>query len=253
MSATVKRRPAETVSMHSRACLTRALGSSLLWRLWVRRLEELNYSPSGCWSLLCQCLHWRRPYWFSLLIVLLRNAVDEHGTPRCPGSLKTQVRGHLYDTPDFERVAELLHCTEVWILHGIYSFTAIAEREIPRNVQKNCVTSVWIITQSSNRLSGRRPAISPTKTSSLSLPTVSVQGEDLRSPRRKHHLCRCRPFPLRGSVIPGGFPLTSASFFVRLCRVDRLTTLFRGTGEHMTNELMSLVPSTKAQVVVPPE
>ena len=31
-------------------------------------------------------------------------------------------------------------------------------------------------------------------------------------------------------------------FFVRLCRVDRLTTMFQGTGGHMTNELMSLAP-----------
>ena len=53
--ATVKRRPAETVSIHSRACLIRALSSSLLWRLLVRRPQELSYSPSGCWNLLCQC------------------------------------------------------------------------------------------------------------------------------------------------------------------------------------------------------
>jgi len=38
------------------------------------------------------------------------------------------------------------------------------------------------------------------------------------------------------------------------CLVVRLTTMFEGTGEHMTNELMSLAPSTmKAQVVAPPE
>ena len=40
--------------------------------------------------------------------------------------------------------------------------------------KRNCVASVWIITLISIRLSGRRPAISQTKTSSLSLPTVSV-------------------------------------------------------------------------------
>jgi len=46
------------------------------------------------------------------------------------------VRGHLHDTPDFERVAEHFRCVEVLVLHGICSFTAIAEMEIPRNVQK---------------------------------------------------------------------------------------------------------------------
>ena len=41
---------------------------------------------------------------------------------------------------------------------------------------------------------------------------------------------------------------------VRLCRVVRLTTMFQGTGGHMTNELMFLAPSTmKVQVVAPPE
>ena len=131
--ATVKRRPAETVSTHSRACLTRALGSPL---------------P----------VHWRKLRWFSLLTVLLRNAVDEHGTHRCPGSWKTQctrlrVRGHLYDTPDFER--------------GMF--------------ERNCVTSVRFLTQNSYRLSGRRPVISQTKTSSLSLPAVSVAWKSCSS------------------------------------------------------------------------
>ena len=88
-----------TVLMHSRACLPHALSNSLLWRAWVRRLKGLRCSPSGCWRLLCRSLLW----WS--LIVLLRNAVDEHGTPRCLGSWKTQctwlrVRGRPRDAPD---------------------------------------------------------------------------------------------------------------------------------------------------------
>ena len=42
---------------------------------------------------------------------------------------------------------------------------------------------------------------------------IDCQGEDLRSPRRKHHLCRCRPLPLRGSVVLVGFTMTRA----RIC------------------------------------
>ena len=74
-----------------------------------RKLKGWRCLPSGCWrlhcrSLLCQSLQWWSLLWLSLT-VLLRNAVDEHGTPRCPGSWKTQctwlrVRGRLYVTPD---------------------------------------------------------------------------------------------------------------------------------------------------------
>ena len=49
----------------------------------------MSYSPSGCWSLLCQCLHWRRSLWISLLFVLLGNAVNvawDLGTRSAPGS-----------------------------------------------------------------------------------------------------------------------------------------------------------------------
>ena len=42
---------------------------------------------------------------------------------------------------------------------------------------------------------------------------IDCQGEELRSCRREHHLCCCRPFPLRGSAVPAGFTLTSA----RMC------------------------------------
>ena len=45
-----------------------------------------------------------------------------------------------------------------------------------------------------------------------------------------------------------------SKFSVRLCRVVSLTTMFQGTGGHMTNDLMSLAPSTmKVQVAAPPE
>ena len=104
-----------------------------------------------------------------------RTSAKRRRRTRCtplPGTLENAVRGHLYDMPDFQRVAEHFRCAEVLLLHGIYSFTALAEREIPRNVQKKL--RYRIVTHSSNRLSGRRPAISQTKTSSLSLPTVSV-------------------------------------------------------------------------------
>ena len=65
----------------------------------MRRLKGLRRSPSGCWRLLCRSL----PWWS--LIVLLRSAVDEHGTFRCPGSWKTQctwlrVRGRLRHAPN---------------------------------------------------------------------------------------------------------------------------------------------------------
>ena len=76
-------------------------------------------------------------------------------------------------------------------------------------------------------------------------------------------------FQLRESVVPAYFTrgvhdtcfhnvmkcdVDMSKFSVRLCRVVRLTTMFQGTGEHMTNELMSLAPSTmKVQVVAPPE
>ena len=81
--------------MHSRACLPHALSSSLLWQLWVRRLKGLRCSP-------------------------LRNAVDEHGTPRCLGSWKTQciwlrVRGRPRGAPDYL----FQQCTIAPIMQGV--------------------------------------------------------------------------------------------------------------------------------------
>ena len=54
------------------------------------------------------------------LCKLLRNAADVHSTPPCLGSCKTrsswlQTRGHLYDTPDSERVM-------VWTVYEMASF-----------------------------------------------------------------------------------------------------------------------------------
>ena len=80
----------------------------------TKRMLETPSPELHCWS-----LHWYSLQWLSL-IVRLRNAVDEHGTPRCPGSWKKQctwlrVRGLLYDTLDVKRVAARIstQCIEI--------------------------------------------------------------------------------------------------------------------------------------------
>ena len=110
-AARAPHRPATTVLVHSRACLTHALSNSLLWRVSMRSLKGLRRSPSGCWRLLCRSL----PWWS--LIVLLRNAVDEHGKRRCPGSWKTQctwlqVLGFTYRS-DTEKIRHHTSCNEL--------------------------------------------------------------------------------------------------------------------------------------------
>ena len=76
-------------------------------------------------------------------------------------------------------------------------------------------------------------------------------------------------FLMRESIVPAKFTrgvhdtcfhnvlkcdVDISKFYVRPCRVVRLTTMFQRTCKHMTNELMSLAPSTmKVQVVAPPE
>ena len=74
-------------------------------------------------------LHWWSLLWLSLT-VLLRNAADEHGTPRCPGSWKTQctwlrVRGRLCVTPDTvhrktHRERMTLIIFEIFNVHTMY-------------------------------------------------------------------------------------------------------------------------------------
>ena len=64
--------------------------------------------------------------------------------------------------------------------YSVYSFTATAEREIARNVKRNCATSVWITTLSSSRmrkLTRKRPTSSQTETSALSVLIVSVASK----------------------------------------------------------------------------
>ena len=74
--------------------------------------------------------------------------------------------------------AEHFRCAEVLLLSDFAQHLLLHNyrREEDRSecCKENCVTSFWIIRHSSNPLSGRRPAISQTKTSSLSLLTVSV-------------------------------------------------------------------------------
>ena len=83
----------------------------------------------------------------SLLIVLLRNAVDVHGTPRCPGSWNMQcsrlrMRGRLYDTPVFEHDFVPVCCCREKVRSRRQKGTALHRRGLRHSASMRIPTSL---------------------------------------------------------------------------------------------------------------